>query len=92
MKNRVIITPPLISGSRIDYRYTVEGEWKEAFKKEPFFIEYSRDISSVPDGITIIPLLAQILPIAWLYNAEIIMQSCDKAFYDSIDEFKKGYK
>ena len=92
MKNRIIIDIPVISGSRISYHYTVEGEWVETFKQEEdFFIEYSCDISSVPEGVAIVPLLANLLPMAWVYDAEIIVPVCDDDFYQSIPEFKKGY-
>lgn len=90
--NRIIIETPIIRGNRIDYRYAVEGEWKEAFYlEEPFFVEYSCDISMVPDGIAIIPLLCNILPMAWIYDAEIVLPVCDADFYRSIPDFKQGY-
>ncbi len=90
--NKIVIELPKINNNRIDYLYEVSGEWKEVFKtEENFFVEYSQDISQVPLGIAIIPLIANILPIAWIFDAEIIMPVCDKAFYDSIPEFKKGY-
>lgn len=39
-----------------------------------------------------IPLLANVLPIAWLYDAEIVVSQCDQTFYDSVPEFKTGYE
>lgn len=92
MKNRIIIDMPVISGHRIIYNYIVEGEWERAFKlDEEFYIEYSCDISSVPSGVAVVPLLANLLPMAWIYDAEIIVPVCDDDFYKSIPEFKKGY-
>lgn len=92
MTNRVLIEQVQISGNRIDYRYTVGGEWAEAFNlQEPFFIEYECDISSVPESVAAIPLLANLLPMAWVYDAEIVAPACDKDFWDSVEAFKKGY-
>lgn len=92
MTNRIIIEMPEISEKIIRYKYTVEGEWVEAFKlSEDFFIEYSCDISSVPSGVAVVPLLANLLPMAWVYDAEIVVSVCDEDFYNSIPEFKKGY-
>lgn len=92
MRNKIKINPPRINGGRIDYSYEVSGQWQEAFvSEEDFFIEYSCDISGVPESIAIVPLLCNILPIAWVYDAEIYVESCDKAFFESIPEFKKGY-
>ncbi len=92
MKNTIKILAPDVSQNRIEYRYEIKGEWSEAFNEnENFYIEYSCDISNVPESIAVIPLLCNILPISWIYDAEIFLESCDKAFYDSITEFKKGY-
>lgn len=91
--NCITIKSPVITSNRIDYYYEIHGEWKETFNlNEHFYIEYSRDLSSVPESIAVIPLLANILPMAWVYDAEIYVPVCDKAFYDSVDYFKLGYK
>jgi len=92
MRNAINISAPVIIGNRIEYKYEVTGEWKEAFNlKESFFIEYSRDISGISQSTAIVPFICNILPIAWVYDAEIHAERCDKAFYESISEFKKGY-
>ena len=92
LDNRIVVDDPVLNGNRIEYKYSVEGDWKEAFKiDEPFYIEYSCDISGVPAGVLIIPLLANLLPMAWVYDAEITAPVCDEDFYNSIPEFRKGY-
>ena len=92
MRNAINILAPVIIGNRIEYKYEVTGEWKEAFNlEESFFIEYSRDISCISQSTAIVPFICNILPIAWVYDAEIHAERCDKAFYESISEFKKGY-
>ena len=92
MRNTINVFAPVIIGNRIEYKYEVMGEWKEAFNlEESFFIEYSRDISGISQSTAIVPFICNILPIAWVYDAEIHAERCDKAFYESISEFKKGY-
>lgn len=92
MKNSIKISKPVITSNRIKYNYEVSGDCREAFNlEEEFYIDYSCDISDIPEGIAIVPLLCNILPIAWIYDAEILIETCDKAFYDSIPEIKKGY-
>lgn len=93
MRNTIKISAPKISENRIDYEYEIAGNWSNVFlSNEKFFIEYNRDISEAPESVAIIPLLCNILPIAWVYDAEIYIDSCDKVFFDSIPEFKKGYE
>lgn len=92
MKNRILVHLPHIQGNQIIYHYEVEGIWSEAFRMEnTFSVVYSIDITSVPFSVAIVPLLANILPIAWVYDAEIIVPSCDRDFYNCIADVKKGY-
>lgn len=91
--NKIVIHEPIIEKSTIRYEYSIEGEWKAAFNELlSLSIEYSCDISNVPVSIAIIPLLTNILPISWIYDAEIIVPVCDEDFYNSISDFKRGYK
>ncbi|MCS2583393.1 hypothetical protein NXY00_09010 [Bacteroides sp. BFG-551] len=93
MDNRIVIDEVSVLKSRIQYKYTVMGEWQSCFNlDEEFYIEYSIDISSVPTSVAVVPLLANLLPMAWVCNAEIVAPVCDKAFYNSIDDFKRGYE
>ena len=90
--NKIIIQLPKIENQKIIYSYEVLGEWNEAFNNSnEFFIEYSCDMSNLPLGVAIVPLLANILPISWVYDAEIVVPICDEDFYNSIRDFKKGY-
>ena len=90
--NRIIINTPLVDGNKIKYSYVVEGAWKEAFSNEDFSIEYNILIEHVPEGVLLIPLIANVLPISWVYDAEIILPVCDRDFYESIRNFKQGYR
>lgn len=55
------------------------------------FVEYNSKIDEVPQGIAIIPLLTNILPVAWFSDSEIVVDTIDKTFYESIDDIKQGY-
>lgn len=93
MKNQIVVNPPVIEENCITYGYDVNGDWQEAFNlDEKFYIEYSCDISCVPKSVAIIPLLAALLPMAWVYDAEIIVDECDEDFFNSIEDFKQGYR
>ena len=92
MNNRISVDKVLVQERSIEYKFCLEGDWKKAFNSESMKIEYSIDVSAVPESIAIVPLLANILPIAWVYDAKIKVGECDKSFYDSIEDFKKGIK
>lgn len=92
MKNIIDVKTPVLDGNKITYEYSVSGKWEEAFSDERFSVEYDLDIHNVPESVLIIPFLANILPMSWVYNAEIIIPVCDKDFFESIPDFKKGYE
>jgi len=90
--NKIIIDDVKVNKNRLDCYYTVKGEWEKYFNKtEPFFVEYSKSINEVPKNIAVIPFLCNVLPVAWLFDAEIVIDEIDKDFYEAIDEFKQGY-
>lgn len=92
MKNRMKVNIPQINQNRIDYSFCIEGDWEKAFVKETnMFVEYNIDVSNVPMSVAVIPLLVNILPIVWLFDAELLIPVCDKDFYESISAFKQGY-
>lgn len=94
MRNTINIKRVFVEkSSTIKYEYDISGEWRRYFNcSVPYFIEYNEDISSVPESVLVVPLLANILPIVWICDAEILLNECDKDFFYSIPEFKEGYK
>lgn len=92
MRNIFKIKNILINNNRIDYEYEVSGQWSEYFNLvEKFYVEYSENIEGTPYGVAAIPLLCNVLPIAWIFDAKILLDEIDKDFYQSISQFKKGY-
>ncbi len=92
MKNNIFIDEPIIKDNTIHYCYHVEGEWNSIFTSTEFVISYSFDISALPPSIAVIPLLSQILPIAWVCDAVIHVPRCDEDFFNCIPDFKIGYE
>ena len=73
---------------------SVTGETAQAFRKSRFEFYYrsSEQLEGIPKSVAVIPLLAQLLPVSWVFNAMIQVESCDAEFYKSIDDFKAGYR
>jgi len=103
MKN-VVRVRSRTTGKRIDFDYSVEGPWSEAFQDDSnptwisfsggfrgFYSEYEVDVSSVPDSIAVIPFLVQLLPMAWIYDATIYVDEIDKTFFDSVENVRAAY-
>ncbi|WP_254862663.1 hypothetical protein [Halovivax gelatinilyticus] len=50
----------------------------------PFRATYDRPIDDVPDGVAVIPVLAQVLPVAWAQGATVETPVVDARFADSV--------
>ena len=89
---RLTVDAVNISGQRIVFKYTVQGDWKRFFnERTEFFIEYSEDISDTPKDIAVIPFLCNVLPIAWVTDAEVVVEELDYDFYTHLAKIKRGY-
>ena len=71
-----------IAHDTIEYIYEVEGAWEKIFTNEKFIIQYSVSIKDCPISIANIPFVCDVLPIAWLYDAEIVLETIDERFYN----------
>ena len=92
-QNTLHVHAPRVEGNIIRYEYDVQGSWAEAFAaEEVFFIEYSCDVSQVPVSVLLIPLLSNVLPMAWVYDAAVYVPECDRAFLESLPEVKAGFE
>lgn len=89
---KIIVKDITISGKRIEISYIItEDITKYFFEARTFFAEYDDDISFIPKSIAIVPFLCDILPVVWVTDSIIVLDSIDEDFYNSIEKFKQGY-
>ncbi|MBW5448374.1 hypothetical protein GE107_20225 [Cohnella sp. CFH 77786] len=74
-------------------RYSVRygSKVSQFFSGEPFFVQYDRDVSEVPAGILMIPLLSNLLPVAWVAGADVHVGQLDRRFYESLRKVKESF-
>lgn len=89
---KIVLKHIAVQGSKITYEFNVSNELQIYFNDHPFSVEYEEDMTDVPYAILAIPFLTNVLPIAWITDSEIMVESVDKSFYESIPLFKKGYE
>ncbi|MFT3795398.1 hypothetical protein [Flavobacterium sp.] len=79
-------------GKTIVYDYDIDASLGKYFnKKQPYFVSYDQDVSSVPLGIAVIPFLANIMPIAWFVGFDVFVDELDATFYDSLQNLKAEF-
>lgn len=89
---KIVINHIIKHKNIIEYDFCVSDRLKKIFSGKPFIIEYPESIEMVPDSVAIIPFVCNVLPIIWLTNAELVVDSLDKTFYESISKIKNGYE
>lgn len=80
------------SGNRIDVDLTVSDSLKRYFNNTHFFVEYSCDISDVPDSVAVMPVLLNLLPFSWLADCVVWVTEVDSVFYDAVMRLKNGFR
>ncbi|MCQ2484903.1 MAG: hypothetical protein MJ168_06170 [Clostridia bacterium] len=91
--NKLSLESINIKDKSIQINFSVSGDesWTKLFiAPYTFTAEYDVDISTIPLSVAMIPFVANFLPMVWLCDAEMYIPDIDKAYYDSIPEFKKG--
>ncbi|MGI5880041.1 MAG: hypothetical protein ACOX6L_05545 [Syntrophomonadaceae bacterium] len=92
-ENSIVLQDIIISGGRIEYKYELFGVISKYFNQNhALVIEYSENMEGVSQGLAVIPFLTNVLPIAWLSDAQIYVDEVDRSFFNSVSEFKKGYE
>ena len=91
--NRIIIQKTSVEANQIVCEASAEGAVAKAFRATPFEFRYrsSLPLTGVPESVAVIPLLASLLPVSWVYDATIEVDTCDRSFFESIPNFKQGY-
>jgi hypothetical protein len=80
------------NGKTIFYDYDITSDISKYFNlKDPFYITYQQDISKTPESINVIPLLANIMPIAWFVGFDVYIDELDETFYNSLNELKDEF-
>ncbi len=89
----IIIKEIVCRGNRLDIDFTVSKGLEQYFLPEHhFFAEYSCDISDVPPSVLVVPLLANLMPLAWLLDCVVWVNEIDRDFYRSLPNIKRGFQ
>ena len=87
MDSRIVIDRVWLSesGRRINYNYWATGRAARFFSgREPFYACYDIDLHGVPESILIIPLIANLAPIAWFAGVELYATEVDSDFASAL--------
>ena len=82
-----------VDGCHLIYHIDVSDDLRYLFQfLDGFAIDWPFSIGEIPESIRIIPLLSQLLPVAWVTGADIFVPVCDQDYYEALDAVRDGYR
>ena len=80
------------SGEKICYDYTVAKSFSKYFNLDnPYYSKYQIDLSDIPISIAVIPLLSNVMPIAWFVGFDVYVNEVDEIFYNALISLKEEF-
>ncbi len=93
MKNLdIILTQIERKGHLVNYHFTVSRELEKYFTTHTLFLEYDRDVASIPDSILAIPFVSCLLAFSWVLDCNLWVREIDKTFYDSVPRVREAFR
>jgi hypothetical protein len=87
----LVIHDPVLTGRRLVSNISVTEGLERYIKQKDFFVEYDTEIFA-DKSILNIPLIATVLPIAWLSGSDVYVDKLDKSFKESMDKLQLYFK
>ena len=89
--SEIFISEPLLKSRKLISKLSVSKDLTKYLKTNELFIEYDTDILA-DTSILNIPLIATVLPLAWLTGSDIHVDILDRRFKESMDKLKLSFK
>lgn len=93
MRNFIKVLSVSAECGRLRVEYLLSSGIEKYFAAVRVFeVEYTEDVSCVPESVLVIPFVCNVLPIAWLADAVLEIPQLDREFYECIPDMLEGYK
>lgn len=79
-------------GSSRAFKFSASASVSQYLKSDSLRVDFGADVSDVPNSVWNIIFVANFLPWAWWFDAEIQVDELDADFYDCIPSVVEGYK
>jgi hypothetical protein len=92
-RDKIVVKPPEIVGDNmIKIAFTCTKKLEPFFIEKVLWVQYNRKINGVPKSLSVIPLLCNILPIAWVADADIYVEEVDSRFLRSVEIIRNSFQ
>ncbi|OAT79720.1 hypothetical protein A6P54_16640 [Bacillus sp. MKU004] len=92
-KNKITINKPVVKDPHtLACSFSCPKKMNVLFREKTQWVKYNKDISNVPGSILAIPLLTNILPIAWASGIDVEIDEIDRDFLESAEAVKNAFQ
>jgi hypothetical protein len=84
----ITIDRPTAEGTTLECTVRPAPDLERFFTAQPFRTSYDVPIEDVPEGILVIPVLAQVCPVAWANGADVYVTEVDATFARALERVK----
>jgi hypothetical protein len=85
----ITIEQPTVDDRTLECDVRPSSDLERFFTAEPFRTTYDTSIEDVPDGILVIPVLAQVCPVAWANGADVYVDEVDATFAHALEDVEE---
>jgi hypothetical protein len=92
-RNKIIVKHPEIVGDNtLKCSFSCSKKLESFFKEKVLWVKFNRKIKGVPKSLLAIPLLSNILPIAWASDADVHVEEIDSQFLRSAEIVRNSFQ
>lgn len=84
--------PKILKNRLLLSKFCASKSLKKYFQSRFFFAEYDKDIQNVSTSVLEIPVVSNIIPLAWAVGANIYVEELDKRYLESLNRIKSVMK
>lgn len=82
---------PVVDGGRVTVPIATEGAAARRLIRADFWAEYEDDLDGAPPGLLLVPVVANLLPVAWVEDFELRIPVLDAEYSSSIDAIRTAW-
>jgi len=86
------VTEPDVTDNKLSIKIVCSENIKKYFLTDYFFVEYDQDVTNVDKSILSVPIVSNIITVAWAVGADIYVEELDKTYLDSLSKIKPVFK
>lgn len=83
INNRIVINRLPAPENQLFYKFEYPENVNKFFQSDTLRIKYEFSVTNLPQGILMVPAVAQIAPVAWVRGSDIEVTCLEESFYNS---------